>query len=317
MEVYILIKIPFTHPEAMFNQASHTFSKPIFRGGSGYRFTFNGKEDDKETQTQDYGMRIYDSRLGRFLSVDPLFKNFVWNSSYSFAENDIIRCLDLEGMEKSVYTNKFIDIMNPVLKVIFSSSILKKSLYSDVRKPELEDKISVYYGIVPNKGYESLDINGNENGFTMDLGALSIYLNDHKGSSDKKTLAARQFFTDVGINPIEIYNQAKSGKNVVGIFINEKMTKEIRSNDKALADFVKTLAHEVDLHLKDKINGNNRSSFESHSDYYNINVNEAPSQIINYLFDGYSIPDKMVDPKSRAGKNSSEIDRTIKRTKRK
>ncbi len=31
-----------------------------------YRFGFNGKENDNETQTQDYGFRIYNNRLGRF-----------------------------------------------------------------------------------------------------------------------------------------------------------------------------------------------------------------------------------------------------------
>jgi RHS repeat-associated protein len=65
-----------------------------------YRYSFNGKEKDDEMGTQDYGMRIYDARLGRFLSVDPLTKNFPWNSTYAFAENDVIRCIDLEGGEK-------------------------------------------------------------------------------------------------------------------------------------------------------------------------------------------------------------------------
>jgi len=40
-----------------------------------YRYGFNGKENDNEVKglgiQQDYGMRIYDARLGKFLSVDP------------------------------------------------------------------------------------------------------------------------------------------------------------------------------------------------------------------------------------------------------
>jgi hypothetical protein len=36
----------------------------------GYRFGFNGKENDNEVKgegnQQDYGMRVYDTRLGRF-----------------------------------------------------------------------------------------------------------------------------------------------------------------------------------------------------------------------------------------------------------
>jgi RHS repeat-associated protein len=69
--------------------------------GAGYRFGFNGKEDDKDINigVQDYGMRIYSERLGRFLSVDPIAKNFPWNSTYAFAENSPIRFIDLDGKE--------------------------------------------------------------------------------------------------------------------------------------------------------------------------------------------------------------------------
>ena len=72
-----------------------------------YRYGFNGKEMDDEIKgtgnQQDYGMRISDSRLGRFLSVDPLRNNFPWNSTYSFSENDVIRNVDLDGSEKHPY----------------------------------------------------------------------------------------------------------------------------------------------------------------------------------------------------------------------
>ncbi len=70
-----------------------------FSAGS-YRYGFNGKENDPETGTQDYGMRIYNPNLGKFLSVDPLAKEYPWNSAYAFAENDVIRCIDVEGAEK-------------------------------------------------------------------------------------------------------------------------------------------------------------------------------------------------------------------------
>jgi hypothetical protein len=46
-------------------------------------------------------MRIYDPRLGRFLSVDPLTKNYPWNSPYSFAEGDPINFIDLDGAERA------------------------------------------------------------------------------------------------------------------------------------------------------------------------------------------------------------------------
>jgi RHS repeat-associated protein len=72
-----------------------------------YRYGFNGKENDNEIKGQgnhqDYGLRIYDPILGKFFSVDPLFKKFPWNSSYAFAENDVIRSVDLDGAERHPY----------------------------------------------------------------------------------------------------------------------------------------------------------------------------------------------------------------------
>jgi RHS repeat-associated protein len=69
-----------------------------------YRYGFNGKEQDPEVtgdgNMYDYGFRIYDPRLGRFLSVDPLTKSYPWNSPYAYAENDVIRSIDLDGLEK-------------------------------------------------------------------------------------------------------------------------------------------------------------------------------------------------------------------------
>ncbi len=69
-----------------------------------YRYGFNGKEKDPEFNGDyDYGLRIYDSRISKFLSVDPLFRDFAWNSPYAFAENDVIRNIDLDGAEKHPY----------------------------------------------------------------------------------------------------------------------------------------------------------------------------------------------------------------------
>ena len=73
-----------------------------------YRYGFNGKEMDRETTgttTYDYGFRIYSPGLGKFLSVDPLTEEYPWNSTYAFAENDVIRAIDIEGAEKYIKTN--------------------------------------------------------------------------------------------------------------------------------------------------------------------------------------------------------------------
>lgn len=69
-----------------------------------YRYGFNGKENDNdvkgEANLQDYGMRIYDPRLGRFLSVDPLIKEYPELTAYQFASNNPIDGIDLDGAER-------------------------------------------------------------------------------------------------------------------------------------------------------------------------------------------------------------------------
>jgi RHS repeat-associated protein len=73
-----------------------------FVSATPYRYGFNGKEDDKETVstgdgTQDYGMRIYNPALGRFLSVDPDAPKYANFSSYCFAANSPIKLIDQNG----------------------------------------------------------------------------------------------------------------------------------------------------------------------------------------------------------------------------
>jgi RHS repeat-associated protein len=74
-----------------------------YNAGSGYRYGFNGKENDNEIKgegdQQDYGMRIYDPRLGRFLSVDPITKKYPELTPYQFASNRAIDGVDLDGLE--------------------------------------------------------------------------------------------------------------------------------------------------------------------------------------------------------------------------
>ncbi|MFN4974085.1 MAG: RHS repeat-associated core domain-containing protein, partial [Bacteroidota bacterium] len=49
---------------------------PGRKSSGGYRYGFNGKENDNEVSGQgnwqDYGERMYSPRLGRFPSPDPL-----------------------------------------------------------------------------------------------------------------------------------------------------------------------------------------------------------------------------------------------------
>jgi RHS repeat-associated protein len=68
-----------------------------------YRFGFNGKEFDWEQKgwmnQYDYGMRVYDPRIGRFLSVDPLTTKYPWLTPFQYASNNPIALIDIDGLE--------------------------------------------------------------------------------------------------------------------------------------------------------------------------------------------------------------------------
>mgnify|MGYP003444189371 FL=1 len=70
-------------------------------GSNGYRYGFNGKEDDTEIKGEgnsyDFGSRIYDPRVARFLSLDPRSREFSGLSPYAYAANDPIGFIDEEG----------------------------------------------------------------------------------------------------------------------------------------------------------------------------------------------------------------------------
>ena len=72
-------------------------------------YGFNGKEIDNDqewgqgTTAYDYGFRIYNPGIARFLSVDPLSPDYPWYTPYQFAGNKPIWATDVDGLEEVIY----------------------------------------------------------------------------------------------------------------------------------------------------------------------------------------------------------------------
>ncbi len=66
-----------------------------------YRYGFNGMEKDNEIKEDgnslDFGARIFDNRLGRWLSIDPLSASYPYLAPYSFGGNSPILFMDKGG----------------------------------------------------------------------------------------------------------------------------------------------------------------------------------------------------------------------------
>jgi RHS repeat-associated protein len=100
--------------------------------GDSYHYGFNGKLKDNEWagvgNHYDYAARRYDSRIARFISVDPLKQKFPWWTPYAFAGNTPIQAIDLEGLE-------ILNVNSSMYKMKYAGS----ALITTTTKSELRD----------------------------------------------------------------------------------------------------------------------------------------------------------------------------------
>jgi RHS repeat-associated protein len=62
---------------------------------------FVGQEfnEDFDIDLYEFKWRHHDPQIGRFIQIDPLANDYVYNSTYAYAENRPIDGIDLEGLE--------------------------------------------------------------------------------------------------------------------------------------------------------------------------------------------------------------------------
>jgi RHS repeat-associated protein len=87
------------------------------RTNGAYRYGFNGKEKDPNEEWggnshYDYGFRIYNPEIAKFLSVDPLTSQYAELTPYQYASNKPINSIDLDGLEsRTSIKGEFVDGM--------------------------------------------------------------------------------------------------------------------------------------------------------------------------------------------------------------
>lgn len=164
--------------------------------GGGYRYGFNGMEKDDEVKgsgiSLDFGARIYDSRLGQFLSLDPLSGQFPNESNYSSAGNSPIGMIDDEGKKKTYYITRIDTKGNTTqLKVVEKYNI--RQFTTETRKN---------YGL-PGTGYTMWSFTESETK-TYDL-KQNITINERTGkitygkvelAGERSNVAASRFIED-------------------------------------------------------------------------------------------------------------------------
>jgi hypothetical protein len=94
-----------------------------------YRFNFNGMKRDVEVNevgnSLNFKYRVEESKPGRFLSVNTLYRKYSYNANYSFYENASVWCNDLEGAELNLDNTGRLIIGPLDIKVINKQNIKK------------------------------------------------------------------------------------------------------------------------------------------------------------------------------------------------
>ncbi len=142
------------------------------------RYGFNGKENDKDIDGNcyDYGFRIYNPALGKFLSVDPLTKDYSELTPYQFSSNTPLQAIDLDGLEAAfVNNNTGQKVTGPLSTYSYPSS--QGWIYSGLVKPALSFPTGNTSLAIPIKEREILMSNGLG---TCHIGPESVVLENVK-----------------------------------------------------------------------------------------------------------------------------------------
>ena len=238
--------------------------------GGDYRFGFNGMEDNSELTDVpgshlDFGARIYDSRLGKFFSLDPMSNKFPSESNYSFAGNSPIALVDIEGKFKfSPQTLVLLKEQYPTAYKYLVETVMDKS--GNILELTKSDK--VVNAIIKNTDYyaanqkREIALSGGANTLTLsDVGVLQ-----QEGSQKLSKEDIVSAFSEGGGQEIIItdnpggvidgggsfgFNEGNDGKNYSSpIYLNTSLFENIENaanlEDKqaALLDLTSTIIHE-------------------------------------------------------------------------
>jgi RHS repeat-associated protein len=110
-----------------------------------YSYGFQGQEKDNEIKGEgnslNYTFRMHDPRVGRFFAVDPLALKYPHNSPYAFSENDVIRAIELEGLEKYIFNKNYRN--SKKISLSDGKAVFKVPLYDEIIRTS--DNSKLYY----------------------------------------------------------------------------------------------------------------------------------------------------------------------------
>ena len=133
----------------------------------GLAFNIQSKETYGDGNIYDYGFRIYNPRLGKFLSVDPLNKFYPMLTPYQFTSNRPIDGVDLDGLE-------YLSNEDARFKYINGLTVIDLENNGDIVKSKIES--------AQNSNFDNRSLTQIDNVGTFGLATFEINPADFEGT---------------------------------------------------------------------------------------------------------------------------------------
>jgi RHS repeat-associated protein len=235
-----------------------------------YRYGFNGKESDNETSgagnTYDYGFRMYNPRVGRFLSIDPLTKKYPMLTPYQFASNSPIMSSDLDGLEAKLETvkdnnGKVLAISIEVDVKVIDATQAQNSMIVHVMDLAIQKVEKSYNG--------NVDINGQPIPVIVQLaGVGDIVKTDINNPTDPLQDPMQLIFTPFSKGELDVLEKGGEiddigffkGNTQAGVIVVKVLPESykgslLKNEDYSLEGYAKTVSHELGHLLGLSLNG--------------------------------------------------------------
>lgn len=151
-------QVAYYEPEILSANDYYSFGSVMegrtYSSGTLHKYGFNGIEKDDETHGEgnayDFGARIYDSRLGRWMSVDPLIIKYPNYSPYNQSLNNPIMFIDNGGKDVHLHIGKE-PVGKTKIRLIGSENVkgapatVEVNLYKLTVTDDVTGKTSTYY----------------------------------------------------------------------------------------------------------------------------------------------------------------------------
>jgi len=243
--------------------------------GSGYRYGFNGKEKDDENfeGAYDFGARILDTRLGRWLSVDRCYKLYFSNSVFCFVANSPLRSIDIGGNYIFISTsvqNKETGVFERTwIKVENSSDLSSRDdamamlMYTDEGAYEIDKYINDSENDVYLMYSDNFDYQPNGDQFAIPAGGVTAFhasgkLNANGFSAERDIPESRLDYQDLreGYKVFDGIKQREGAKTTSFMIISNEPSCHgpSRTRKDSLRNKAASIFHEFYAHITLRLN---------------------------------------------------------------